>query len=330
MQAIVRERYGSPDDLELAEVDRPVPGDGEALVSVHAASLNTADLDYLRGFPLVGRLFTGLRRPRGRSLGMDMAGSVVEVGEGVTGLSPGDEVWADLGYAGFGAFAEYVSAPARALHHKPAGLSYEEAATFPHSAILALQGLRGRGPVRQGERVLVNGGGGCVGPFAIQIAKALGAEVTGVDTAEKADLMIKAGADHVIDYTRADFTNNRQQYDLILDIASNRSVLRFRRSLARDGRYVLIARSMGRFVETALVGAVLSLTGSRKMGVFTWKPNNGEDLRFLQRLLEEGRIKPLIDRRFGLGEVAEALRYLEQGRARGKVVIAVRAPGTTT
>lgn len=321
MQAIVREEYGSPDVLDVREVDHPTPGEGEVMVKVHASSLNMADLDYLRGRPRVARLGTGFRRPRHPGIGLDVAGQVEVIGENVTRLKPGDEVWADLFSFGQSSFAEYVRAPERAFAPKPTGITFEQAATVPHSGVLALQGLRSKRAIQPGHKVLINGAGGCVGPFAIQIAKAFGAEVTGVDHTGKLDLMRSVGADHVIDYTKEDFTSNGKRYDLILDIAAQRSVLRYRRSLTPQGSYVLVARSLGGFFQALLLGGLITLTGRKKMGVFMWVPNKREDLDFLKGLLETGRITPLIDNRFPLSEVPGALRYLEDGRARGKVVI---------
>jgi NADPH:quinone reductase-like Zn-dependent oxidoreductase len=321
MKAIVRDEYGSPGVLRFEDVAKPVPGDGEVLVRVHAASLNTADLDLLRGRPVMTRIGTGLLRPKHRMLGLDIAGRVEATGKNVTSLQPGDEVWADMFSFGHGAFSEFVCASESAFSTKPAGLTFEEAATVPHSAVLALQGLRGKGEIQPGQRVLIIGAGGCVGPFAIQIAKASGAEVTGVDHTGKLDLMRSAGADHVIDYTREDFTTNGAKYDLILDIVDQHSVLHYRRSLSPLGRYVLVARNLSGFFQAFFLGGWISLTGSKRMGIFMWSPNKKQDLVFLKDLLERGLLKPLIDRTFELSEVSEALRYLEDGRARGKVTI---------
>lgn len=321
MKAVVRHRYGSPEVLRLAEVARPVPVDDQVLVRVRAASVNTADLDYLTGFPPIVRLGTGVFRPRNKTLGLDVAGQVEAVGPNVTRFHPGDEVWADLFAFGQGGFAEYVCVPQRAFVPMPAGLSFEQAATVPHSGVLALQGLLGKGEIKPGDKVLINGAGGCVGPFAVQIAKAFGAEVTGVDHTEKLEMLASIGADHVIDYIREDFTASGQRYDLILDIAAQRWLLRYRRSLNSRGKYVLVARSLAGFFQAMLVGAWISMTGSKKMGVFMWNPNRREDLDFLGRLLETGGLEPVIDRHYQLSEVPAALQYVAEGRARGKVVI---------
>ena len=321
MKAIVRDEYGSPDVLELREIDKPKPRDDEVVVKVHAASVNTADLDYLRGRPAAARVGSGLRRPRTGRLGLDVAGRVEAVGRDVTMLRVGVDVWADLFDYGQGAFAEYVCAPEKAFTPMPSGVTFEQAATVPHSGVLALQGLLGKGDINPGEKVLINGAGGCVGPFAIQLAKSFGAEVTGVDHGGKFDLMRSAGADHVIDYTNEDFTANGRRYDLILDIVDQHSVLYYRRSLVSGGRYVLIARTLSGFVQAFLVGAGVSLGGSKRMGIFMWKANNRPDLESIKALLENGKVTPIIDRRYQLSEVPEALRYMEGGHARGKVII---------
>lgn len=320
MKAIVRDRYGAPDTVRIAEIGKPVPGDFEVLVKVEAASLNTADLDYLRGRPFLARIGTGLFRPKRPTLGLDVAGQVEAVGRNVSRFRPGDEVWADR-FGGYDAFAEYVSAPESAFARKPAGMTFEQAATFPHSAVLAWQALRGGRPIRPGHRVLIIGAGGCVGPFAMQIAKSLGAEVTGVDHTGKLEMMRSAGADHVIDYTREDVTKNGVRYDLILDIAEARSVLRYRRSLTDTGSFVLIARSLSGFFSAFVLGGLVAMGGSKRMGVFMWRPNVEGDLEALADLFDAGNLTPLIDRRFSLGEVGEALRYQEDGHARGKLVI---------
>jgi NADPH:quinone reductase-like Zn-dependent oxidoreductase len=323
MKAIVQDSYCSPDVLEFREIDQPTPGQGEVLVKVRAASVNTADLDHLRGRSIAERLAIGFSKPRNSVPGLDLAGVVVAIGEEVTRLQQGDQVWADLSVSGFGAFAEYVCAAEKVFAPKPPILTFEEAATVPHSAILALQGLTGKGQVRPGQKVLINGAGGCVGPFAVQIAKSFGAEVTGVDDTGKLDMMTLTGADHVIDYTNQDFTKNGQRYDLILDIAAQRSVLHYRRSLAPQGRYVLIARSLGGFFQAMVIGGWITMTGSKRMGIFMWNPNQRADLEVLGGLYQAGRVKPFVDRSYRLSEVPDALRYVEEGHARGKVVISV-------
>lgn len=319
MKAVVRDKYGSPDVLRFEDIPKPVPGDDEVLVQVRAASINTADLDHLRGRPRIAR--GNLTKPRARVLGFDMAGTVEAVGRNVTRFGPGDEVWADLFPSGGGAFAEYVSAGETAFVPKPESVPFEVGATVPHSGLLALQALRSWGGVQSGQRVLVNGGGGCVGPFVIQLAKAFGAKVTGVDETGKLDLMKAAGADHVIDYTRESFTEHKGGYDRIVDIAANRWVLANRRALAAMGTYVQIARSLSGFFGAVAVGGLVTLVGDKRMGIFMWEPNRLRDLDFMAGLIEEGSLRPIIDRRVPLPAVPEALRYQESGAARGKLVI---------
>jgi NADPH:quinone reductase-like Zn-dependent oxidoreductase len=321
MKAMLRDSYGSPDVLRLQEVTIPVPEEGEVLVKVHASSVNTTDVEHLRGLPRITRLGTGSRKPRTDRVGSDVVGQVEVVGQKVTSLVPGDQVWADLFGFGHGAFAEYVCAPETAFASLPAEVTFDEAATVPHSAVLALQGVRAKGQVEPGQNVLINGAGGCVGPFAVQIAKSFGAKVTAVDHAEKLEMMRSAGADHVVDYTKEDFTDNGQRYDLILDIAAQRSILHYRRSLAPRGSYVRVGGSVSGFVMALLIGAWISLIGTKRMGVFMWRPNNKDDLEFLKGLLETGRIVPIMGRRFTLREVPEAIKYVEDGHSRGNVVI---------
>jgi len=323
MKAIIRSEYGSPDVLELADLDVPAVEDDGVLVRLRAASLNAADLDYLYGKPLLTRMGTGLRTPRNRGLGLDAAGQVEAVGRDVTQYRPGDDVFGDLTEFGYGAFAELAAAPERAWAPKPAGMTYEEAATVPQAAILALQGLRGKGRrVRAGERVLVNGASGNVGPFAVQIAKAFGAEVTGVCSTGKMDLVRELGADHVIDYTREDVSRGGRRYDWIVDVAGNHPILGWRRALRPGGTYVMVGGPTSRILAALVLGPVISLAGSRKMGLMLWwKPFRKEDVAALVELIEAGQIAPVIDRRYPLDEVVDALRYLKEGRARGKIVI---------
>jgi len=321
MRAIVRERYGSPDVVSLTEIDKPAPGRDQVLVKVRAASINTADLDYLTGNPPIARVAFGLIRPRTTVMGCDLAGTVESVGAEVTRFSPGDEVWADLSGSGYGSFAEFACVREAILAAKPAGLSFVDAATVPHSGVLALQGLQAKRRVAPGQHVLVNGAGGCVGPFAVQLAKSWGAEVTGVDITAKLDWIRSIGADHVIDYTSQDFTRNGRRYDHILDIAARGSVLRYRRSLTPTGSYVLIARNLAGFVQACVVGGAISITGKKRMGIFGWSPSRRTDLDALSGYFESGKLRPLIDSQCELKEVPDALRALAAGRARGKLVI---------
>jgi len=324
MKAIVRYRYGSPDVLELREIEKPVPKDQDVLVRVRAASLNADDLEYLYGKSPFTRMATGLRQPRIHGLGVDVAGQVEAVGKQVTSFQEGDEVFGNMTVYGLGAYAEYVCAPARAFALKPARMSFEEAATVPQSAILALQGLRGKRQIDSGDQVLINGAGGNVGPFAVQIAKYFGAEATGVDSTGKLDMVRSVGADHVIDYTREDVIGNGQRYDLILDVVARRSMWEWRRALKPAGAYVMLGASTALLLQGAFVGPLISLTGSRKLAVmWWWKPFQRNDVAFLKELIEAGRVAPVIDRRYPLNEVPDALRYLETGNARGKIVITV-------
>ena len=320
----MRDRYGSPDVLTLEEIEKPIVKDQDVLVRVRAASLNADDLEYLYGKSPFTRMAIGLRKPRIRGLGVDVAGQVEAVGESATGFQVGDEVFGNMTVYGLGAYAEYVSAPARAFALKPASLTFEEAATIPQSAVLALQGLRGKRQVRPGDHVLINGAGGNVGPFAVQIAKHFGAEVTGVDATGKLDMVRSIGADHVIDYTREDVTRKGQLYDLILDVVARRSMWEWRRVLKAAGSYVMLGASTGLLLQGTFLGPLISMTGSRKMAVmWWWKPFKQEDVAFLKELIEAGSVAPVIDRRYPLSGLPDALRYLEEGKALGKVVITV-------
>ena len=324
MRAIVRDRYGPPSVLELRDVDQPKVGDDTVLVRVRASSLNSSDLEYLYGRPLIVRLGTGLRRPARRGMGVDVAGRVEAVGRNVTQLRPGDEVFGDMTQHGLGAFAEYVCAPAKAFALKPAAMGFEEAATIPQSAVIALQGLQHQRQIRPGDRVLINGAGGSVGPFAIQIAKSHGAEVTGVDSTAKLDLLRSVGADHAIDYTRDDFLSAGQRYDLVLDLVARRSIFEWRRVLTPDGVYVMVGGDSGRLVQAALVGPLVSRAGSRRLGLmWWWKPFDQDDVATVKELIQARVVAPVIDRRYPLAEVPEAFRYLEGGSMRGKIVITV-------
>jgi NADPH:quinone reductase-like Zn-dependent oxidoreductase len=326
MKAALRDRYGPPDVVELRDVDVPVPLDDQVLVRVRAASVNRADLDGLKPRPALARLFMGLRAPRNHRVGIDVAGVVESTGASATRFKPGDEVFADLFAFGQGAFAEYVCAREKAFEPMPAGMTFEDAATLPHSAILALQGLRlrkGRTP-KPGDRVLIVGASGNVGPFAVQIAKAMGAEVTGVSSTEKVDLVRSFGVDHVIDYQKVDFTSTGERYDWILDTDSHHSIFRIRRALRPRGVYVTLGGETVRLFQGLLLGPLLSLFNDRWMGLMIWwKPFQPADVATLKELIAAGKLAPVIDRRYPLSEVVEALRYVDDGRARGKVVITV-------
>ncbi len=322
MKAIVYHKYGSPDVLNLEEVQKPTPSDDEVLVKVHAASVNSSDWELLRGTPFANRVLSGLLKPtRIKILGADIAGRVEAVGRNVKLFQPVDEVFGDISGCGWGGFAEYVCARENALTLKPASMTFDEAAAVPQAAVLALQGLRYKGQIQPGQKVLINGGGGGAGTFAVQIAKSFGAEVTGVDSTSKLDMMRSIGADQVIDYTQEDFTQNRQSYDRIVDMAAHHSTFDYKRALSPKGIYGVIGGSQLRILQTVLLGSWISLIGSKKMGLVLHKPN--KDLAFMIELFEAGKVVPVIDRRYPLGEVAEALRYFGEGHVQGKVVIPV-------
>ena len=328
MKAIVCNNYGSPDALRLEEVPKPTPSDNEVLVKVNASSVNATDVENLRG-TFVVRL-TAPRRPRYKILGSDVAGTVEALGHNATRFQPGDEVFGDLSplQCHFGAFAEYVCAHEDALALKPESMSFEEAAASTSTAVLALQALRHKRPLQPGDRVLINGAGGSVGTFAVQIARAFGAEVTGVDSARKLDMLRSIGASHVIDYAKADFTRSGQRYDRILDVVSSRSAFDYRRALSPNGLCVLVGGSLTAFFQALLLGPWNSMTRSKKVDLLTsWEPNREEDVRYLTELLETGKVKPIIDRTYPLSEVPEAIRYLEGGHTRGKIVIRIRSEG---
>jgi NADPH:quinone reductase-like Zn-dependent oxidoreductase len=321
MKAIVYHEYGSPDVLRLQEVDQPVPGDGEVLVKAHASSVNDYDWHLLTGRPLLNRI-GGPFKPKYDVLGSDVAGRVEAVGRAVTRFRPGDEVFGDVSPCGFGGFAEYVCAPVSAWAPKPAGLTMEAAAAVPQAGGLAMTGLRGS-PLRSGQRVLVNGAGGGVGSYAVQIAKSFGAEVTGVDRAAKLDSVRRLGADHVIDYAEQDFCSNGQTYDLILDVASHRSMAAYRRSLRAGGRCAIIGGSIPRLLLVMAVGPVVSSVRNRRVTVPLWKPNDAQEVAFLTGLLESGAVTPLVDSVFSLSEVPAAFRHFGAQRHIGKIVITI-------
>ena len=325
MLAAVRDRYGSPDVVELRDIERPIPIEDQVLVRVRAASVNRADLDVLYAKPAFTRLYMGLRRPRNHRLGADVAGVVEQVGPGATRLRPGDDVFGDLFVHGQGSFAEFVCVRERALALIGGGMTFEVAATFPHSAILALQGLRlGGRTVGAGDKVLIVGASGNVGPFAVQIAKSRGAEVTGVCSTAKLEFVRSLGADHVIDYSAVDYTAIGERWDWILDTDSHHSILRNRRALRPNGVYVTLGGPALPIVSALVLGPLITLAGSRHMGLLlAWKPFDPADVATLQDLFAAGKVKPAIDRRYPLAEVVDALRYVDERRSMGKVVITV-------
>src|ERR671916_763336 len=330
MKAIAYTKYGPPDVLQLKEVAKPAPRDDEVLIKVQAVSVNRSDWELLRGKPLYARI-GGLLKPRHQILGSDIAGRVEMTGRNIRRFQPGDEVFGDIApslgqlitkIGGMGGFAEYVCVRESALALKPASLTFEEAAAIPQAAVIALQGIRDKGQVQPGQKVLVNGAGGGAGTFAVQLAKLYGAEVTGVDNTDKLDFMRSLGADHVIDYTREDFTKNGKQYDLILDIVAHRSVFAYKQALVSCGSYFLTGGSVATILQILLLGPWISMIESKKMRVLAVRPNL-KDMVYITELYEAGKVVPVIDRRYPLSEVHEALRYLGEGRVKGKVVIRV-------
>jgi NADPH:quinone reductase-like Zn-dependent oxidoreductase len=323
MKAMVFTEYGPPDVLQLQEVEKPTPTDDQVLVKIHAASVVWADLAFVRGQPFVSRLSTGLLKPKYKIPGMDIAGRIEAVGRTAKQFQPGDEVFGDVSRCGFGAFAEYVAVLESELALKPANITFEEAATVPQAALVALQGLRDKGQIQPGQKVLINGASGGNGTFAVQIAKSFGAEVTGVCSTRNLDLVRSMGADHVIDYTQEDLTRG-QQYDLIFDIAGNRSVSDYLRALRPKGTYVACAISP----VALLLGPLISMLGSKKVVQLSHSPDV-KDLVFVKELLEAGKVVPVIDRQYPLSEVAAALRNYEDGHSQGKIVITVAANDKT-
>lgn len=312
MKAIVYTKYGPPTEvLELEEVEKPTPKDNEVLVRVYASSVNAGDLFLVRGKPFVVRLSSGLLKPKHAIPGGDIAGQVEAVGGNVKQFQPGDEVFGDIGHCGFGAYAEYASVPENTLAPKPVNITYEEAAAVPQYALVALQGLRDKGQIQPGQKVLINGASGGIGTFAVQIAKSFGAEVTGVCSTRNLDMVRSLGADHIIDYTQEDFTKSEQRYDLILDVVANRSVSDYMCALSPKGRYVAVAFKLG---------TMFARDGGKKAIQLSHEPNV-EDLVFMKELIEAGKVVPVIDRRYPLSEVADAMRYYAEGHPSGKVVI---------
>jgi len=323
MKAIVYRCYGSPDVLRFEDIEKPTAADDQVLVKVHAASVNPLDWHYMRGTPYIVRMDSGFGKPENPRLGVDFAGTVEAVGKNVTRFKPGDEVFGGK----FGAFAEYVTVREnRALALKPASLTFEQAASVPIAALTALQALRDKGRIRPGQKVLINGASGGVGTFAVQIAKSFGADVTGVCSTKNLAMVRSIGADHVIDYTLEDFTKGGQRYDLILDNVGNHSLLEYKRVLTPKGIFVIVGGpTNGQWIGpmvTPIKALVLSPFVSQKFVPFLAELNQ-EDLTVMRDLMQAGKVTPVIDRRYRLSEVPAAIRYLEEGHARGKVVISL-------
>ena len=323
MKTIIHEEYGPPEVIRLVEAEKPAPKDNEVLVKVHAASINAYDWHMLTADIFLVRLMGGgLTRPKDTSLGADIAGRVEAVGKEVTQFKPGDEVFGDVAGCGYSGFGEYVSVKEKLLAPKPANLSFEQAAAVPMAGLTALQGLRDAGKIQAGQQVLIQGASGGVGTFALQIAKAYGAAVTAVCSTRNLEQARALGAGHVIDYTQEDFTQNGQQYDLILAANGYRPLAEYKRALAPNGIYVMAGGQPRQIFQAVLLGSWMSRGGGKKMMALSAK-HSQEDLLALKELLEAGKIVPVIDRRYPLSETAEAMRYLGAGHARGKVVVSV-------
>ena len=322
MKAVVYTKYGSPDVLKLKEVEKPVPKDDEVLIKIHAASINSWDWDMLTGRPFEFRLLSGILKPKKTNiLGCDIAGRIEAVGKNIRRFQPGDDVFGDLSEGSWGGFAEYVCARESELVLKPAEMTFEQAAATPQAGILALQGLCDKREIQPGQKILINGAGGGVGTFAIQMAKSFGAQVTGVDSTGKLDMIRFLGADHVIDYTREDFTLSGKLYDLILDVKTDRSIFDYRRALSSNGIYVTVGGRTTRILQLVLLSSLISMIENKKLTLIMHKPNKNLDI--LKKLFESGQIKPVVDRCFPLSETDNAFQYFGEGHFKGKVVITV-------
>ena len=328
MKAAVYTRYGSPDVVQIKDVEKPIPKDNEVLIEVRAASVNPLDWHFMRGTPYFVRILAGLRKPKITRLGVDVAGQVEAVGRNVTQFKPGDAVFGSCR----GAFAEYVCTSESTLVMKPDNVTFEQAASAPVAAFTVLQGLRDKGQIQPGQKVLINGAAGGVGTFAVQIAKSFGADVTGVCSTRNVDMVRSIGADRVIDYTREDFTKSGQRYDLIFDSVGNHSLLACRRVLNPKGIYIAVGGPSGRWMigplARGITAPVLSRFVSQKLAMVLAKPSK-EDLTIMHELMETGKVTSVIDKRYSLSEVPEAIRYLEEGHARGKVVITLECNNKT-
>lgn len=322
MKAVVYKKYGTPDVLQLKEVDKPSPKKNEVLIKIYAASINSFDMRHLKADPFLIRFEAGLLKPKKCILGVDVAGKVETVGKSVTQFQPGDHVFGDICECGCGSFAEYVSVPEHVLVSKPAGMTFEEAATIPMAAVTALRGLRDKGNIQPGQNVLINGATGGVGTFAVQIAKSFGAEITAVCSTRNLELVRSLGADHVIDYTRENFTKGDKLYDLILACNGYHPLSAYKRALRPNGTYVMAGGTMRQIFEPMYLGPWLSMFGSKKLTTISSKPSP-KDLKFLAELYTTGKIKPVIDCCYPLHQIADAFWYMEREHARGKVVITV-------
>lgn len=319
MRAIIYHKYGTPDVLKLEEVEKPVPGDDEILIKVYAVSINDWDQGLLNG-DFINRMLNGLMKPKRKILGSDIAGRIEAVGKNVTLFKPGDEVYGDLS-GRWGGFAEYVCASENALALKPPTMSFAQAAAIPQAAMLAVQGLIDKGKIKEGQKLLINGAGGGVGTFGIQIAKLYGVEVTGVDSTGKLDMLRSMGFDHVIDYTKEDFTKNGKHYDLILDVKTNRSMFIYARALSPNGVYVTVGGSISRLLQALLLAPWIRMIYKKYIRIVALKTN--KDLAYMNKLFESGKVKPMIDGPYKLDEVPASFRLFGKGEHKGKVVIII-------
>lgn len=322
MQAVVCTKYGNSDVLSLKEVDKPVPKNKEVLVKIHASSVNYGNLVLLKGEPYLARLAFGLFKPKYSIPGGDIAGEVESIGNGVKQFQPGDEVFGDLSAYGWGGFAEYVCVREDALAFKPKNVSFEEAAAVPMAGVTALQALRNKGNIQAGQKVLIYGASGGVGTFAVQIAKSLGAEVTGVCSTRNVDILLSIGAEHVIDYQKENFTLSQEKYDLILGVNGSQPLSVYKRALNPNGIFLHVGGSGEQLFQTMIQGPWTSILGSKKIGSILQRANQ-KDLIYVKELLETGSVKPVIDRKYKLSEIADAFNYFSEGHAQGKVVITV-------
>ncbi len=322
MKAIFYNKYGSSKNLKLKEIQKPIPKDNEVLVKVYASSINSWDWDLLVGKPYIYRLIFGLFKPKNKIIGIDIAGKVELVGSKVKHLKVSDEVFGDISETGFGAFAEYAITTENFLAKKPVNATFEEAATLPHGGLLALQGLQFNGSIKKGQKVLINGAGGSTGPFALQMAKLEGAEVTCVDKPEKFEVLRKLGADHLIDYTKEDYTKQNKTYDLIIDLIAHKSVFNYKRALAANGSFTIVGGSVRSTLQIAIIGGIISKFSNKKMGILLHKPNTIA-LETLKAMFEEGKLKSIIDKNYALQDLPEAIQYYGDGHSVGKVVITI-------
>ncbi|MFC4323118.1 NAD(P)-dependent alcohol dehydrogenase [Litchfieldia salsa] len=322
MRAIVTNKYGSPDVLEIMEVDKPIPLKNQVLVKIHATSLNFGNLVLLKGEPLLARVAFGLLKPKYSIPGGDIAGQVEAVGQDVKQFQPGDEVFGDLSGCGWGGLAEYVSVPETALASKPSNLTFEEAAAVPMAGVTALQGLRDKGRIKPGQKVLINGASGGVGTFAVQIAKSFGAEVTGVCSQRNAEITRAIGADYVVVYTEEDFTQNTKRYDLIFGVNGSHSISAYKRVLSHNGTFIHVGGSGSQLLQSLIQGPFLTMNGKQNIGTLLQRPNQN-DLYIMKDLIETGKVTPVIDRCYKLSEVQAAFHYFGEGHSQGKVVITV-------